>query len=359
MTRPAGPTNLYRKILELLEADRPCAVATVLEAARSTPVPAGAKAVIEANGTIHGTVGGGAVEAEAQRQARSVLQSGKPVVFEFSLGGHGVQQPDPICGGTMRLLVARMSGADARHCRRAVAALARRESGVWQTILRHRRRLVLQSRFLAEADFPAQRGPVSREVLSAVLREQRPALLELAGTPGGERLEVFVEPLAPAPVLVIVGGGHVGQALAAQADLLGFEIVVVEDRPEFANPARFPERTKIRCGSVSEQLGLQAVNPDTFIVIVTRGHDQDSMALRACIRRTAGYIGMIGSRRKIPLLRRQFLENAWATREEFDRVHAPIGLDIGAVTVPEIAASILAQIICVRRKGQASRMPRR
>ena len=92
-------------------------------------------------------------------------------------------------------------------------------------------------------------------------------------------------------------------------------------------------------------------------MIVTRGHQQDAAALRACIRRPAAYIGMIGSRRKVPLVRRQFLDSGWATAEEFDRVYAPIGLDIGAVTVPEIAASIMAQIIAVRRKGAVPRRP--
>jgi len=92
------------------------------------------------------------------------------------------------------------------------------------------------------------------------------------------------------------------------------------------------------------------------VVIVTRGHQQDAEALAACLRRPAAYIGMIGSRRKVSLLRREFLANGWAKPEEFDRVYAPIGLDLGAATVPEIAASIVAQLIAVRRRGAASRI---
>jgi xanthine dehydrogenase accessory factor len=95
---------------------------------------------------------------------------------------------------------------------------------------------------------------------------------------------------------------------------------------------------------------------DTFIVLVTRGHQQDSEALRACIGQPAGYIGMIGSLRKVALLRQQFLEQGWATAKEFDRVFAPVGLDIGAVTVPEIATSVLAQIVSVRRRGRITKM---
>jgi xanthine dehydrogenase accessory factor len=182
-------------------------------------------------------------------------------------------------------------------------------------------------------------------------------LLDSPPTAGEKQFEVFIEPLIPKPVLLIVGGGHVGQATAAQAALLGFEIVVFEDRPEFVHPKLFPPETTTRCGAVAEELAAFPVHQDTFIVLVSRGHQQDSVALRACIRRSAAYIGMIGSRRKVPLVRRQFLQNGWATAEEFDRVYAPIGLDLGAISVPEIAASIVAQMIAVRRKGAASKMP--
>ena len=157
-------------------------------------------------------------------------------------------------------------------------------------------------------------------------------------------------------MLLIIGGGHVGQALAAQASLVGFEIVVIEDRPEFARTRLFPKDVKICCGQIPDEITSFPVDRSTFIVLVTRGHQQDSAALRACIRRPAAYIGMIGSRRKIPLLRRQFLQNDWASPEEFDRIHAPIGIDIGAITPAEIAVSIVAQLISVRREGHTTRL---
>jgi xanthine dehydrogenase accessory factor len=357
MKRPTEPGDLATTILELLAANRPFAVATVLKADHSTPVIAGAKAVVEADGTNHGTVGGGTVEAETLRQAKRVVQTGNPVVFDFDLAGPGVDEPSAICGGAMRLLVAPSTIASHEDYRRASAARARRERGVWQTMIRPGSELKVEARYIAASELGMNHGFPDAGVLAATLAKETPVLLISPPTAGENQFEVFLEPLIPKPVLLIVGGGHVGQATAAQAALLGFEIVVIEDRPEFAHPNLFPPGSTTRCGAVAEELAAFPVHLDTFIVLVSRGHQLDSIALRACIRRPAAYIGMIGSRRKVPLVRRQFLEQGWATAAEFDRVYAPIGLDLGAITVPEIATSIVAQMIAVRRTGSASRMP--
>jgi xanthine dehydrogenase accessory factor len=114
----------------------------------------------------------------------------------------------------------------------------------------------------------------------------------------------------------------------------------------------FPEGTAVCCGGISEALSTFALRADTYVVSVTRGHEQDAKVLAACVRQPLAYLGMIGSRRKVAMLRREFIESGRATAEEFNRVAAPIGLDIGAITVPEIAASIVAQLIAVRRKGR-------
>jgi xanthine dehydrogenase accessory factor len=165
---------------------------------------------------------------------------------------------------------------------------------------------------------------------------------------------ILVEPIVPRPMLVIVGGGHVGQALSMQAGLVGFEILVIDDRPEFTDQALFPPGTTTRCGDIAEEVSNVSITADTFIVVVTRGHKKDTEALGACIHSNAAYIGMIGSKRKVALMRQAFLASGIATEEEFDSVYAPIGLDIGAETVPEIAASIVAELIAVHRNKIAA-----
>lgn len=354
MTPPPEPTRLLPLILTFFDSARPFAVATVIEAAGSTPVPAGAKALIEADGTIHGTVGGGAVEAQAQHHARQALGGTGPRWFTFDLAGADPAIADPICGGRMRLLVDPTAQRFRAEYRTAAEALARRERGVWLTTIREQDPLQTTCRFASVSDFDSLRGFPPPATLNRALSEACPCLVPC---PGDVPATMFVEPLIPPPQLLVVGGGHVGQAVAAQAALLDLDVTVIEDRPEFAEPRRFPAGTRIRCGVVADEVAAFPTGSDTYIVIVTRGHQHDAAALRACIRRPSAYLGMIGSRRKIPLLRRQFLEAGWATAEEFDRVHAPIGLDLGAVTVPEIATSILAQIIAVRRRGTAPRFP--
>ncbi len=354
MTHLTEPGELLSTILAFLKAGRRFAVATVLKTEGSAPVPAGTKAIIEADGTIHGTVGGGLLEAEAQWRAKDAVRSGKPVVFDFDLRGAGFEEADPICGGSMCLLVD-PSAADSRATyQEAKELLDRRERGLWLITLRSEASLHVSTKFVPEADLSRHNGFPDAKALAACLGTETPTL---AVSPDDPATAVFVEPLILRPVLLIVGGGHVGQAVAAQASFVGFEIVVIEDRSEFADPRLFPSGTKTRCGVVAEEVAGFPTARDTFIVIVTRGHQHDAAALRACICRPVAYIGMIGSRRKVPLVRRQFLESGWATAGEFDRVYAPIGLDIGAATVPEIAASIVAQLIAVRRKGVAPRIP--
>ena len=161
--------------------------------------------------------------------------------------------------------------------------------------------------------------------------------------------------MIPKPLLLIAGGGHIGQALALQASLVGFDITVIDDRAEFTDPALYPEGTQRRRGNIPQQIAAGPVASDRYIVIVTRGHKLDAEALEACIHAPVAYVGMIGSRRKVALMRQSFIESGIATAEQFDWVFTPIGLDIGAVTVPEIAASITAELIAVRRGGIARR----
>jgi len=152
--------------------------------------------------------------------------------------------------------------------------------------------------------------------------------------------------------LVIVGAGHVGRALAHLGKRLDFEVTVIDDRPEFAHLRRIPEADVLLVDEIRRAVRDFPVSSDTFVVIVTRGHRHDAEALRACIHSPAAYIGMIGSKRKVALMRQEFLKEGWATAAEFDRVHAPIGLDIGSTTVEEIAVSIAAELVLVRSRAR-------
>lgn len=349
---PSRPDpDLHPVIVEFADQGREFAVGIILQADGSTPCRVGAKAVIEADGRILGTIGGGMVEAEAQRLAVDAIRTGRPVLFDFDLQGGLPAGGGPICGGRVRGLIDPTAKQHRAAFAAAAAAGQRRERGWLLTTIRGEPDPRVAVQFLAETALPQEPGLPNPTALRAVLQREQPELWVPEALSPKERLEIFVEPLLPKPLLVIVGGGHIGQAVAAQANLVGFEIVVVDDRPEFAHPARFPETVTVQCGPIGEQIRGFPIAADTYLVIATRSHQHDAEALAACLHQRAAYIGMIGSRRKVALLRQDFVASGRATEAEFDRVYAPIGLDIAAQTVPEIATSIVAQLIAVRRRS--------
>ncbi len=166
----------------------------------------------------------------------------------------------------------------------------------------------------------------------------------------GGTLEIFVEPILPQPVLYIFGGGHVSMALAQAAHTAGFAIGVIDDRESFANAQRFPMACEI---FISYEDAFEKLRPNasSYLVIVTRGHKDDMRVLRWAVGTQARYIGMIGSKRKV-LSVYKALEKEGVPAEKFERVRAPVGLEIGALTPEEIAVSIAAELIAVRRSAR-------
>jgi xanthine dehydrogenase accessory factor len=164
----------------------------------------------------------------------------------------------------------------------------------------------------------------------------------------GGSLQVFIEPVIPAPVLYIFGGGHIGLNVHKVATLAGFETIVSDDRDLYANLERFPDAHEIHAGEMDQVMAGLAPSDSSYIVIVTRGHRHDMNVLRWALDTPAHYIGMIGSGRKVLAVYEQ-LEAQGVSRESLKRVFAPIGLEIGAVTPEEIAIAIVAELIAIRR----------
>jgi xanthine dehydrogenase accessory factor len=171
--------------------------------------------------------------------------------------------------------------------------------------------------------------------------------VEESGLICGGQMEVYIDPITPSPALYVIGAGHVGFHLARAASDAGFRVHVVDDREKFANRERFPMADTVSVDDIGEWLHRTALPPTAYVVIVTRGHTHDFDALRALGARDLKYLGLIGSRAKVARLY-DALAAEGMPRECLDRVHAPIGLDIGAVTPAEIAIAILAELIAVR-----------
>ena len=164
----------------------------------------------------------------------------------------------------------------------------------------------------------------------------------------GGQLEVFIEPLVPQPRAFIFGAGHISKSLAQVLGLSGFAVEVVDDRESFANSERFPSADAVHAGEYEEIFPRLSINSSSYLVIVTRGHRDDMRVLRWAVSTPARYIAMVGSKRKVISTVKE-LEKEGLARELFEKIHAPMGLDIGAITPEEIAISVAAEIIAVRR----------
>jgi xanthine dehydrogenase accessory factor len=168
-------------------------------------------------------------------------------------------------------------------------------------------------------------------------------------------VQVLMEVHERPATLLVIGGGHIGKALATMGEMCGFSVEIVDDRPEYANAERFPEADRITQGRFDEVLADYPIDDNTYVVCVTRGHKHDEVSLKAVVGSRAAYVGMIGSRRRVAAVLQHLLEDG-ADSEAVGRVHSPIGLDIGAETPAEIAVSIMAEIIMDRRGGTAMPM---
>ena len=203
-------------------------------------------------------------------------------------------------------------------------------------------------------------GEMEKRVIGeaqAALRDGKPRYLDMTlsneqrGDPmicGGE-MEIFVEPLARAPTLVVVGAGHIGAAVAQLAKQLGFRVVVLDDRPEFVTPEKFPHADERIAGDVVEEIKKLELTPQTYVVFVTRAHTLDAALLGAVVEKEAAYIGMLGSQRRVLTVMEMLMQKG-VSEAALKRVHAPIGIEIHAETPEEIAVSIMAEVIQVKRQ---------
>jgi xanthine dehydrogenase accessory factor len=345
-------TGIEARLLELLKAGTPVVLAQVIGAEGSTPQVPGAAALFTKDGLVAGTVGGGTAEAKTQKAAARALRTGRSALLSFDLAGEVDLDADGVCGGSMRILVDAAPGRDRSFFAALVRAARARRPGLAAVLLRPASsgRGLSVRRAWIPAGLPGPRLEAAglarlRGEAAAALAENRPRLA------ASGRSQAYLEPRLPAPRLLIAGAGHVGLAVARLGVFLGFAVEIIDDRPEFASPERFPDVERVTVGDPARTLSRAAVDGATSIVLVTRGHRHDAAALRACIRRPAAYIGMIGSRRKVGLLRAEFLARGWASAAQWDRIHSPIGLPIGSRTVEEIAVSIAAELVAVRSGG--------
>ena len=348
--------NIYLKILKKVPDASALVLATVTGTIGSTPQKPGSSAFFGRDGLITGTVGGGVVEGKVQEFAQKCGFTKESGYFHYLLDKDISERGEAICGGRISMLVDADPLIHLSVFQGVKKSFADREPGILITKATGTGpKGVLIARYWMTREIkPVMPAPylekIEPEVLS-ILSSSDPddyRQLELS-LPGEESSSTFfLEPVFPSPRLIIAGAGHIGKALSHLGKMLDFEVTVIDDRCEYANPDNLPDADHIIVKDIGEAMEEIEKVADTYIVIVTRGHKDDGGALKPCIGSDALYVGMIGSKDKVAKMHSEFNQEGWASEEQWSRIYTPIGLDIKSKTVEEIAVSIAAQLVLVK-----------
>ncbi|MEK7251313.1 MAG: XdhC family protein [Bacteroidota bacterium] len=343
-------SDIYSEILSALQREEHVVLATIIQTSGSTPAAALSKMLVTGAGShLFGTVGGGCVEGDVLHAAKQLYLSGKAAIMRFHLN-EDHPESGMLCGGTLDVLIEPLTKENLTIIERLQSIRDSGEDCILATVLASDMHVVEKFILKNTPDESSQSlFKLAPELTPDIIHktQRRQETIRFVSSQG----EVILEPIVGTPQLLIFGGGHVSKYVSRAASMAGFRVTVIDDRKEFANPERFPEAFGTLAVEFNDAFEHVKVTPSTYIVIVTRGHRSDEDVLRNAINTPSKYIGMIGSRKKV-LATYEHLVEAGVPVEKLHRVHAPIGLDVGAVTAEEIGVSIVAELIHVRRGGQ-------
>ena len=353
--------DVFHEAVNLLEKDEQLVMATVIRTKGSTPQKPGAKLLVRKDGTGVGTLGGGCVEGDIWYAASQLMRRGGDAQYrEYELNEDLAAEDGLVCGGTMFFLIdpvyrpaqyldiaKEVDEAYEGGPSVALASLIRTSNG---------RGSIGSKLFIREdgstegslGDLRLDHDAVKRARNLMAMGRNEYVITE-------EGVEYFIEAYTTPPELVICGGGHVSRALASHAKPLGFRLFITDDREEFANPQRFPEADIVIGKKPEDALKELPINANTFIVVATRGHRFDNVALAAAAETPARYVGLMGSKRKTILIYEDLVRMG-LNEERLREIRSPIGLDIHARTPEEIAISIMGEILMYRLGGTGQEM---
>ncbi|MBI5244135.1 MAG: XdhC family protein [Elusimicrobia bacterium] len=329
----------------------------------STPQKPGAKLLVRSDGSMVGTLGGGCVENDLKAFALDALREGRPAHSrQYVLNEAPSSSRGMVCGGRMNFFIdpIRKPGDYLPYGREILDTLGGAAPVALSYVIKApegQERLVGR-KLLVRGDGSRSGGLGSPELDEETLAAGR----ELMTGNGGCRyvccqggFEFFLEAYVAPPLLAMLGGGHIAKALEPLVKMAGLRFCVIDDRPAFANRERFAAADDVLSADFAGGLGRLKVGENDFIVVATRGHVLDDVALEAAVRTPARYVGLLGSRRKVGLIFSGLMRKG-IPRERVMGIHAPIGLDIGGRTPEEIALSIMAEIVMIRRGGTGQPM---
>jgi len=345
-------SELFEHLERLGGAERKIALATLVSTRGTTPRKEGAKMLVGEGGRILGSVTiGGCVDAQVIEESAEVLDRNAPRLLELNLGDEEAWEIGLTCGGTIDVFLepVTLDRPDDPTVVLAERARAHAEAGGRGAVItrldppQHGAKLLVLDGGIAE-------GTLGDEFLDRrfageaqeTLRAGRSRTLFLEG------VRAFVEVFTPPSILLVVGASHVAMPLTAFGRTLGFRTIVVDGRPRFATPERFPDVDELRVGIPSELVEQVPLIPTTALVLVAHDYKYDLPVLRHALKTPVGYIGLLGSTRRGAAIL-DLLREDGVTEDELERVRVPIGLDLGAQSAPEIALAVLAEILAVQR----------
>ena len=328
--------QLYAMLAAALSEGKDAALCSIIEDHGSAPRGSGAKMAVFRDGSTLGTVGGGALEYACIRLAKDALIKERSAVEAFHLAPNEAADIGMVCGGNVLVHIG-FIGAGSKH-----AALFGRAS----SLVEEQDETWLVTKVEGEA---APIGIYGRDALLFGTGPDAAHIMHLFGSRPKRDGAYYAEPLSRGERVLIFGGGHVSQQLAAVLHRTGFSVAVYEDRADFAQRALFPHAKEIICAAYEDALAHIGITEGDYAVIMTRGHQDDYTVLRQMLRTNACYIGVIGSRRKVAVTNEKLLQEGFS-EADLRRIHSPIGLPIGAETPAEIAVSIAAELILERAK---------
>ncbi|MGQ4809616.1 putative xanthine dehydrogenase subunit A [Candidatus Entotheonellaceae bacterium PAL068K] len=350
--------DVFKSAIDILDQGGQAAMSTIVASKGSLPMSEKSKMLVTPEGQIIGTVGGGCLEADVWAEARRVLDAGKSSIQQFVLTEKYAGESGLNCGGMVEILTEPLpeQGHDIFHTILELKETGHR--GTLVTILSDHPRYPEGQRKLLLCDDGRTIGSLGDAALEACMSHKGQEILqgeEFAMTDytlqDGSTLQLFMEPVLPTPTVYVFGGGHVSFFVVRAAKLAGFRVKIIDDRPAFANRERFPEADATIVMGFDQVKGAFDFGQDDYVILVTRGHQHDQRILEQIWDCQARYIGMIGSKSKIAKMWKR-LEARGIDRQYLNRVHAPIGLNIGADTPEEISISVVAELIRERREGK-------
>ncbi len=344
--------DIYKRICSEIEDGRSGVLATIIKTRGSTPASALSKMVILDGGArLIGTIGGGCVEGQVITESKDVSNGTRIKRSSYRLTEDDVEG-GLICGGTVEILLEPLHEGMLPVFQDLINNCIDGKDSVLGTVTAGSE----SPRKFIISDAGGKSGPVVLNDLNT-----GPIAAEVLQT-GNTKIinhkesELIFEPVTGLFTVVLFGGGHVSKYVADSAQRAGFAVWIVDDRVKYASIKRFPNAEKVLCSDFKDSFKKLSINEKSCLVIVTRGHSYDEVVLEQAVMTEAGYIGMIGSRRKISKSYDNLLEQG-VTIDQLENVYAPLGLDIGAQTAEEIAVSIVAELIRFRRKHDTKPAP--